>query len=180
MQNAGRYLEFDQVKTLDTEDYQDGPIHKWDLNKIEETVQNYVDEEGIHAIITFDQYGISGHPNHIACSLGVEQLAKKEKNKKLKAYKLITVGLIRKYLSIFDYLLSASDEWLYVNLKFWNNIGAMSQHWSQFVWFRWLFVGFSRYTWINTLEFIPNEYAKKEAAAQEKERVNKEEKEKKD
>ena len=26
---------------------------------------------------------------------------------------------------------------------------AMRQHWSQLVWFRWLYVAFSRYMWVN-------------------------------
>jgi N-acetylglucosaminylphosphatidylinositol deacetylase len=26
---------------------------------------------------------------------------------------------------------------------------AMREHWSQLVWFRWLYVSFSRYMWVN-------------------------------
>ena len=31
---------------------------------------------------------------------------------------------------------------------------AMRQHWSQLVWFRWLYVSFSRYLWVNEWQEI--------------------------
>jgi len=109
-----------------------------------------VKENNINAIITFDQYGVSSHPNHIACSLGVSNMAKKEENNGIKIFKLTSVNFIRKYISILDLVFCMGDEWLYVNFKFWKNIGVMSQHWSQFVWFRWLFIAFGRYSFVNT------------------------------
>lgn len=49
---------------------------------------------------------------------------------------------------------TAPSSLCYVLLQPWRNIAAMKAHYSQFVWFRWLFVVFSRYTFINTLHRI--------------------------
>jgi N-acetylglucosaminylphosphatidylinositol deacetylase len=68
-------------------------------------------------------------------------------------YQLDSVGLPRKFLGLLDLPLSlfhSVDAELFTGSP-WASWQAMQQHPSQFVWFRRLFVVFSRYTYINTL-----------------------------
>eukprot|EP01133_Synstelium_polycarpum_P016362 gene16362-19465_t len=79
----------------------------------------------------------------------------------LVAYQLETVNVIRKYIGLCDLLpskLLASNERgdkLYTSFGLFGvNYEAMSKHKSQFVWFRHLFIFFSRYSYINTLKEV--------------------------
>jgi N-acetylglucosaminylphosphatidylinositol deacetylase len=105
-------------------------------------------------IITFDSLGISGHPNHIAVHNGVKSYLQ---NTEVQGFQLVTTSLIRKYIGILDILVSpAFDGEKIVLLTPHISLAylAMKAHYSQFVWFRRLFIMFSRYPYINTLEQI--------------------------
>ena len=69
-------------------------------------------------------------------------------------FALRTTNIARKYSGMLDVLLSSWDEpWLYCTPPDALRVvwAAMSAHESQFVWFRRVFVVFSRYTFMNTL-----------------------------
>ncbi|KAH7629385.1 putative deacetylase LmbE-like domain-containing protein [Sordaria sp. MPI-SDFR-AT-0083] len=144
----------------------------------------------IDTIITFDQHGISGHPNHISLYHGarlfVSQLlaATTGKNKEGKGqgqvdiYTLPTLDISRKYSGILD-ALPTLLEWVWSAgitrkdkqerpgaLVFMNNLvpggagwasvdkawKAMTQaHVSQMRWFRYGWIGLSRYMYVNSL-----------------------------
>ena len=74
-----------------------------------------------------------------------------------KLYILESVNIIRKYVQLLDLpisLLSASY-WYLLTYDQKNNIKkAMAAHESQYVWFRKLYMIFSRYTFINTLQEV--------------------------
>lgn len=145
-------------------------------------------------IVTFDHYGVSGHPNHIAVSHGVVSathrysLEKKKaghldvlrddfevaatrqhqpllgchSDKPLLGVVLESTSLWRKYLGVFDIgtslLQARNDQQLValVNTRPWRVYLAMAAHYTQFVWFRRLFVCFSRFTFINTFRIFHN------------------------
>lgn len=76
-----------------------------------------------------------------------------ENTKDIKFYELISVNIIRKYIGIFDIIVPEEVSYLtFLNLNIFLNWNAMQTHYSQFVWFRKLFVFFSRYGYINTLK----------------------------
>eukprot|EP01095_Lingulamoeba_sp_RSL-Kostka_P013617 TRINITY_DN5682_c0_g2_i1.p1 TRINITY_DN5682_c0_g2~~TRINITY_DN5682_c0_g2_i1.p1 ORF type:complete len:351 (+),score=67.97 TRINITY_DN5682_c0_g2_i1:76-1128(+) len=76
-------------------------------------------------------------------------------NQTIKAYQLHTTNIIRKYLSILDFPISLFSDFIYFSPNFIIfSFKAMNAHHSQFVWYRKLFVLFSRYTFINTLSEI--------------------------
>jgi N-acetylglucosaminylphosphatidylinositol deacetylase len=54
----------------------------------------------------------------------------------------------------YDDGVSIPDHVLVARFEPWLNHAAMVAHWSQFVWFRRLFVLFSRYTFVNTLRRV--------------------------
>ena len=60
-------------------------------------------------------------------------------------------GVVRKYMGLFDVPLSVLSERCYATVEPALNYRAMQAHFSQWVWYRRLFVLFSRYTFLNTL-----------------------------
>lgn len=61
-----------------------------------------------------------------------------------------TTNILRKYTGILELLLVPFKEYAWVRLNYFHGYNSMALHKSQFVWFRKLFVFFSRYTYINT------------------------------
>ncbi|GJN26019.1 hypothetical protein PR202_gb13914 [Eleusine coracana subsp. coracana] len=53
-----------QVKALDHPKLQDGFHEKWDHGLLAELAMEHVQLWDIDLIVTFDSYGVSGHPNH--------------------------------------------------------------------------------------------------------------------
>ena len=148
LKQAGSLLRFSSVESLDDPRLQDGMTTQWEDTVVAALLRKYTAEHNIHTVITFDAQGISGHPNHQAVHRGVRKL------QGLRRFQLESTGMLRKYLGVFDLLLSLSEDMLFVNV----NIGlawrAMAAHYSQFVWYRKLFVLFSRYGYVNTLRPI--------------------------
>ena len=69
----------------------------------------------------------------------------------VRAFALVTTGVVRKYMGLFDVPLSVLSERCYATVEPALNYRAMQAHFSQWVWYRRLFVLFSRYTFLNTL-----------------------------
>lgn len=163
----------------------------WNSATVANLIEEYVKKNNILKIFTFDEYGVSGHRNHIAVSLGVRFLM--VTRPEMPVYMLRSVPLLRKYLAFLDAMFtvpfktliksppptkSASKEEILDDLQkkgfhFKQNspdalageevvvvVGgwkeyqagcqAMLLHQSQLVWFRWLYLVFSRYMWINS------------------------------
>ena len=100
--------------------------------------------------MTFDEGGVSGHPNHIATYLGVFHLLQSAKVD-FKLMTLQSTNVIRKYMSYADIIFCEGYNGFH--MFHWNpfdSLQAMLCHESQFVWFRRLFVIFSRYTFANS------------------------------
>ena len=130
-------------------------------------------------ILTFDQGGISGHPNHASIQHGIIDLIHSPNRSSPlstpKLYTLISLPKFAKFqgplapvLAKYDialqhiwrtayvYLLGSPKEEVPHMPVFVSSISdyivalhAMYEHWSQLVWFRWLYVGASRYMWVN-------------------------------
>ena len=53
----------------------------WETSKVEEVLSDYLrtkqGENEIQYIVTFDEYGISSHPNHLAVHRGVSAVFEK-------------------------------------------------------------------------------------------------------
>jgi len=146
----------------------------WESNVIATQVEPYVTDYGIDTILTFDDYGVSSHPNHISIIRGIRHMLEtKLFAKPPKVYSLSTVPLFQKYTGVFGGVFARFSWGLktvlkglpFVNLfmsdlaaapvfisgaeQYIRGLSAMKQHRSQMVWFRWLNVFFSRYMWVN-------------------------------
>ena len=132
-------------------------------------------------LLTFDDRGVSLHPNHISLALGAAKLLSLSGMTEhgLKTFVLRTRGVVMKYTGIFSAVgerlahtfcqlsnLGAGHPFLVTPREFtckeqrgrvivstmsgyYTAIRAMLEHRSQLIWFRWLYVSFSRYMWVN-------------------------------
>jgi N-acetylglucosaminylphosphatidylinositol deacetylase len=149
-------MRADRVKIIDDKKLPDSMGAYWDKEVINKYVDKYVQDNHIQALITFDSSGISNHINHRAVHYAVKHYISNHSN--LSAYELITTNIVRKYCSVLEIIFS------FIEAKILNkeihlvthfnpllNDGCMRAHTSQYLWYRKLFVIFSRYSFINTL-----------------------------
>ncbi|XP_045454121.1 N-acetylglucosaminyl-phosphatidylinositol de-N-acetylase [Melitaea cinxia] len=137
---------------------QDNPKAQWAVPVIAKLIQHQVAAMDIDTLVTFDRGGVSSHPNHSAVFYAVAYMfVEKNMPQKCTVYTLDSVNILRKYLGFLDlplsFLLSSKRYFLR-----WTEsrrvTRAMKQHKSQMVWFRYLYIMFSRYMVINTLRKI--------------------------
>ena len=137
----------------------------------------------IDVLITFDRDGISNHPNHRALYHGAVHFMRKLVKSypgfacPVTLYTLTSVSIFRKYMGIFDALLSmllGLSGFIWARLKgtgekdvseparllfispirdYFTALGAMVNcHQSQMVWFRWGWITIARYMTVNDLK----------------------------
>lgn len=168
-------IDADAVEVIDDERLQDGFDQRWDAERISEIVDRSVKKTGASLVISFDGRGVTGHPNHIATHKGVQLYARSQgaTQSRVACYQLQSVHAARKFVgSFWDMALSvmahairsfvqspraasgSSVTVVVVNLNPLLSHRAMVAHWSQYVWFRALFLAGSRFTWVNTLKLI--------------------------
>ncbi len=145
-------LRVAHCQVLDDPRLQDGASIAWDAAAVAEQIQRYLAAHAIANVVTFDAGGVSGHRDHVAVCRGAERLIAASRGD-VALFVLETVSLVRKYCLPLDLLLV----WLWgaanllLNGEPWLVYLAMRAHASQLVWFRYLFIVFSRYTIVNTL-----------------------------
>ncbi|KAE8125887.1 hypothetical protein FH972_020655 [Carpinus fangiana] len=151
-----------QVKILDHPDLQDGFGRVWNHTLLAKIIEGEIISYGIDSIITFDNYGVSGHCNHRDVHYGVCKFLHDTSQGTIEAWELVSTNILRKYTGPLDIWLSIlhamqhSGEVMHclLNERPQKSFLAMAQHSSQWVWFRKLFVAFSSYTYVNTLRKI--------------------------
>jgi N-acetylglucosaminylphosphatidylinositol deacetylase len=172
-----------QVHFLDPEErfFPDG-FHGWNITNLSMALFPMISKIQPHGIITFDKWGISGHPNHEAAFHSLEMLKDGGNFTSIpQLFALETVPLWRKYSTFLDVFYTQLDclftghtrehfhmIWTqpfgyYANKTWCNNNNkpftcrvyhAMAQHRSQLIWFRYLYMAFSRYVYVNTFVSI--------------------------
>ena len=132
----------------------DGNI--WNASVVAGIVHDFVLRHSIVNVITFDEYGVSGHHNHGSVFFGVKRVPG------VTVFSLESVSILRKYICILDLPVSLlynfmmpSKSW--VEMASFNDYltvirVALFRHESQMVWFRRLYSIFSRYMFINTFQ----------------------------
>lgn len=168
----------------DETNFPDSMVANWDASRIAPLLfarifpskPKSAPEPQIDVLLTFDAHGISNHPNHISLYHGARSLLSNVRKAypgycdPVAAYALTSVGVLRKYASVLDVpmtvvrtlvsgkeggktpspLVSVSGvaEWR-------RSRSAMTEmHRSQMVWFRWGWIGASRYMVVNDLRRI--------------------------
>jgi N-acetylglucosaminylphosphatidylinositol deacetylase len=157
----------ERVAVLDDAALQDGMRSLWPPATVARHVDAAVRRWGADAVLTFDGRGVSGHPNHVATHAGVlAYLAAAPPppagGPRPAVWTLTTTGLLRKYASLLDLPLTLAGgalsapgaRRLFLSPNVLRGVAAMAAHRSQWVWFRRLFVAFSRYTFINDFTIL--------------------------
>ena len=193
LKKAGKVLGLSKV--IVENDLKDHPTQRWPISTVADAIERSISKHLFIAsnhrqrqwesitLTTFDQFGVSGHVNHIDTHYGVCDLIRRnggkiQPNKEgrggeespiipLEGWQLKSEhNLFFKYvpflcwiaflLSLFHINLPQEDSRFpkYQCLEPWINWNAMKAHTTQFVWYRRLFVIFSIYTYSNELHPI--------------------------
>ncbi|XP_008330598.1 N-acetylglucosaminyl-phosphatidylinositol de-N-acetylase [Cynoglossus semilaevis] len=150
-----------QITIVQHKDLPDDPKAKWSIALVSSVIMKHLRTHSFNMVLTFDGKGVSGHANHISIYNAVSHLAfTGQVPQDCCLLSLVTVDLFRKYIFFLDLPLS----WLltsslcctiscqgYMQAK-----AAMLCHRSQLLWFRYLYVTFSRYMFTNTFRIIPH------------------------
>ncbi|NXS95145.1 PIGL acetylase, partial [Jacana jacana] len=150
------------VTVIDHRDLPDNPAVEWDTQLLAAFVLKHVEANNINLVVTFDGGGVSGHANHISLYAAVRySVLHSSLNAALEWCRVLvleSVNLFRKYISILDILFSCllTRDALFVLTEEETEQArrAMRCHRSQLLWFRHLYVLFSRYMMINSLRLL--------------------------
>ncbi|WVQ85689.1 hypothetical protein IAT38_007855 [Cryptococcus sp. DSM 104549] len=165
------------VVVVDHPQLQDGMDTQWDDKLIAQLVEETLATKSIELIITFDDQGITHHPNHVSLPRALSLLPHTSSSPSLRVLTLLSPDTLLKftgplyilYLHLrsalssfpaFEPLLalledgeSRGERHVVVSdfRQYSTAVNAMRKHGSQLVWFRWLYLAFSRLMWVNEL-----------------------------
>ncbi|XP_049632908.1 N-acetylglucosaminyl-phosphatidylinositol de-N-acetylase [Suncus etruscus] len=147
------------VMIIENRDFPDDPGVQWDTEHVASVLLQHIQVNGIDLVVTFDAGGVSGHSNHISLYAAVRSLHSEGKLPKgCAVLTLQSVNLLRKYISFLDlpFSLRRTQDVLFVltSKEVAHAKRAMFCHRSQLLWFRRLYILFSRYMRINSLDFL--------------------------
>ncbi|XP_022902710.1 N-acetylglucosaminyl-phosphatidylinositol de-N-acetylase [Onthophagus taurus] len=135
---------------------QDSIDGSWPTELVANLILQQVEMYNIDTLITFDKHGVSRHINHCSIYYAIAHLSlDKRLPPQCRVYVLESVNIVRKYWFLLDIPLSfLLSRYRYIlrsdgrtKLR-----QAMKKHQSQLVWYRKLYMLFSRYIIINTLQ----------------------------
>ncbi|XP_030040111.2 N-acetylglucosaminyl-phosphatidylinositol de-N-acetylase [Manduca sexta] len=137
---------------------QDNPKINWPVPVVAKLIHHQIEALDIDTLVTFDRGGVSSHANHSAVFYAVAYIfVEKIMPTRCAVYTLDSVNILRKYLGFLDLPLSfvlSSKRYFLRWTESRRVVRAMKRHRSQMIWFRYLYVMFSRYMVINTLRRI--------------------------
>uniref|UniRef100_A0A8C8SBR8 N-acetylglucosaminyl-phosphatidylinositol de-N-acetylase n=1 Tax=Pelusios castaneus TaxID=367368 RepID=A0A8C8SBR8_9SAUR len=147
------------VTVIEHRDLPDDPAVEWDTHLLSTLLLKHIEANNINLVVTFDAGGVSGHANHIALYAAVRYLHSDRKLPEgCRVLTLKSVTLLRKYISILDVPISylQSHDVLFILTKEeWDQAQrAMRCHHSQLLWFRHVYMLFSRFMVINSLHLL--------------------------
>ncbi|XP_004076670.1 N-acetylglucosaminyl-phosphatidylinositol de-N-acetylase [Oryzias latipes] len=149
-----------RITIIDEEKLPDDPKAEWSTALISSVVAKHLRAHTFNLVLTFDGSGVSGHANHVAIYKAIRHLVSTgEVPNECTFLSLVTVGLLRKYFSFLELPLSwllPSHFCVLVGSQGYKQAkAAMLCHGSQLLWFRRLYIVFSRYMFVNTFLVIP-------------------------
>jgi len=157
--NVSRALNFPDNKILNIPELQDNIKKYWDPSVVSEQIEEFLKyNEDVKTIITFDENGVTKHPNHISCYNGLQYYLKKHsnecKNKGIKIYTLDSFNFFFQYSLFFPLLKGLFNRYSYFLLTFFNSYKWMSLYETQFNLLRKAHVILSSYSYINSFTKI--------------------------
>ncbi|XP_077167320.1 N-acetylglucosaminyl-phosphatidylinositol de-N-acetylase [Paroedura picta] len=152
-------IPLSNVTVINHRDLPDHPSVEWDTSLLSALILKHVETNHINLVLTFDIGGVSGHTNHKSLYTAIRHLhSEKKLPEGCRVLTLETVSLFRKYLSVLDLPISClhSRDVLFVLTREEAETAqrAMRCHRSQLLWFRRLYMFFSRYMVVNSLRSL--------------------------
>lgn len=175
----------EQVVVVEDERFPDSMTKNWEAREVAKVLQHYFAPKMktmsadaaptamIDAIITFDERGVSSHPNHVSLYHGASTFLRNLMQRHsgwenpVKMYTLTTTNFVRKYSSVFDAMVTVVMSLVQKKksgdfptpMMAVSGVGGLrkaqvamtSAHQSQMRWFRWGWIGISRYMVVNDL-----------------------------
>ncbi|KFW86484.1 N-acetylglucosaminyl-phosphatidylinositol de-N-acetylase, partial [Manacus vitellinus] len=150
------------VTVIDHRDLPDNPAVEWDTHLLSTIVLEHIEAKNINLVVTFDAGGVSGHTNHISLYSAVRYrmviISSLWEQLRCRVLVLESVNLLRKYISFLDVpiscLLPGDALFILSEEETEQAKRAMRCHRSQLLWFRRLYVLFSRYMVVNSLRLL--------------------------
>jgi N-acetylglucosaminylphosphatidylinositol deacetylase len=148
LERGASKLGLSSVTVADDSALEDGFEHEWPIAVIQSHVERQRSLLQTNRLVTFDRYGVSGHPNHIALHRALG---------KWECLTLRTVPVWIKFLGPFGWplavLLYKRDRVAFANRTESGSfiVPAMFEHASQLLWFRKLYISTSLYMNLNLL-----------------------------
>ncbi|XP_052448341.1 N-acetylglucosaminyl-phosphatidylinositol de-N-acetylase [Carassius gibelio] len=147
------------VTIIDDKELPDDPAVQWSTALISSLILKHIRNYSISVVLTFDGRGVSGHANHIAIYKTLRHLASAGRLPQgCQIFSLHSISLLRKYLSVLElpvsWLLPSDFCCLIGREEYKRAKRAMLCHRSQLLWFRRLYILFSRYMFVNTFQAI--------------------------
>ncbi|UJR23931.1 hypothetical protein I4U23_026903 [Adineta vaga] len=152
-------LRIKDHKIIDDQIYlKDDQNVTWSSDAILGHVKQSIREWNISTVISFDENGISGHRNHSSIYYALLKYSPKNQ---IHFLSLQSYPIYRKYLTLIEFLrirfapnTLQSKVFILPSKDCFTPYKAMYEQRSQLVWFRYLYLLFSRYMWINDLRLI--------------------------
>ncbi|NXJ02233.1 PIGL acetylase, partial [Psophia crepitans] len=150
------------VTVIDHRDLPDNPAVEWDTQLLAAFVLKHIEDNNINLVVTFDAGGVSGHANHISLYTALRySVLHASPNASLQCCHVLvleSVNLLRKYVSVLDVpvscLLPRDALFILTEEETERARRAMRCHRSQLLWFRHIYMLFSRYMVINSLRLL--------------------------
>ncbi|AMD20288.1 HDL456Wp [Eremothecium sinecaudum] len=149
LKKALQVLVLNHRVVLEVGDLTDGMEIEWEKESVRTMLRGYIKDSN-PLILTFDERGVSGHKNHIACANAINDLAYKQLHLKtgkniLRKYSGFIVDLVRLLLGypLDTVFISTALQYLH------SLVAMLVGHKSQMVWFRWGWWVLSRYVFAN-------------------------------
>ncbi|XP_070839890.1 N-acetylglucosaminyl-phosphatidylinositol de-N-acetylase [Chaetodon trifascialis] len=149
-----------RITIVDHKDLPDDPKAEWRVSLVSSVIAKHIRAHSFNMVLTFDGRGVSGHANHTAIHKAVSHLASTgQVPNDCSLLSLVTVGLFRKYISFLELPLSwllPSNVCCFIGPRGYRRAkDAMFCHRTQLLWFRYIYIAFSRYMFVNTFRIIP-------------------------
>lgn len=157
--SISKELRMEDNAILDHKDLQDHFSKKWNDQIVSEQIKAYIDNnKDIGTIITFDENGVTKHPNHISCYDGLVYYLKENreeiKKEGIQVYLLDSFSFISQYTFILPFIYFYFKEHGYFNSKLMFPYRLMQIYKSQFKLFRKVHVLISCYSYLNSFTKI--------------------------
>ncbi|XP_014773769.1 N-acetylglucosaminyl-phosphatidylinositol de-N-acetylase [Octopus bimaculoides] len=148
-------IQENNVQIVGDSCFPDDPSRIWNEELVARIILKHLLIIKPDVVLTFDQYGISGHNNHCSIYYGCRKLLQDGRAPTgINFYSLETTNILRKYVSFLDIPLSTvltSKCYISTISAAIRAVRAMCAHSSQITWYRIAYLMFSRYMLINTL-----------------------------